>query len=392
MSSILFVDDEIPVLHSLARAFFDADYVIITADSAAKALRLMETQEIDIVVSDIRMPVMDGYAFLSQVKQKYPKTLRVMMSAYCDEQDTIRALTGNIVKHYILKPWSNDELLSCIDRLVATQRMLNSPELLKLFNGIDEFPTISESYHRIQALIYENASIKRIANEIEKDFAISTKLLHIVNSAFFGVKTGSIHQAAKVLGLQNISSVLRTTVVMNTIGFFRIAKPDYEMLWTHALATNTILSFIYKTFLHKKLPETAMTAGLLHNIGFFALAQLVSSEVMNLTRQHNPEDKNLLVLEKQYLSLTHQEVGGYLLSWWDLPFPIVESALFHHQPFEPSIVNTELVKAVHIAQNYAWEAVQRQSVTPFFAEAFEALGINKEEFEARFMDVNLLNG
>ena len=84
--------------------------------------------------------------------------------------------------------------------------------------------------------------------------------------------------------------------------------------------------------MHKKLPEMSLSAGLLHNIGFFASAQFfrINDIALMNPKDSEPVDKNLFDLEREFMGVTHQEIGAYLLGWWDLPFPIVEAALFHH--------------------------------------------------------------
>lgn len=390
MNRILLVDDEAQIINSLQRAFFDTDYEIFTADNAAAALELLETQDIELIISDIRMPMMDGYEFLKQVKKKYPKILRVIMSAYFDEQVIIEALTDNVAKHYILKPWETSALLNCIDKLLETQRKLDAIKLLTLFNNIGDFPTIQTSYRRIHGLIDNDASMITIANEIEKDFAISTKLLQVVNSAFFGVKTGSIHHATKILGLQNITNLVLTTSIINAVRVFHLSKDLYELFWNHALITSGILSFIYSKFLAKKLPDAALSAGLLHNIGIFAEAKLLKDQAGAIYSKATPQLLNLLDIERDLMTVTHQDIGGYLLNWWDLPFPIIEAALFHHTPFDSAVVNTELVQSVHIAQYLAWSVLKKQPLTPFFPETYDALGIDQEQLMRCIAEENWL--
>ncbi|MEL7657455.1 MAG: HDOD domain-containing protein, partial [Bacillota bacterium] len=91
---------------------------------------------------------------------------------------------------------------------------------------------------------------------------------------------------------------------------------------------------------------------------------------------------NMLDMERGAFHVTHQEAGGYLVSWWNLPFPIVEAALYHHNPLDKHILNKEVVWAVHIAQHYAWKLTKQPVVTEFYPQTFENLGIPITNFEA----------
>lgn len=381
MKKILIVDDEVQILKALSRAFFDTEYDIYTAQSGEEALEILENTEVNLVISDMKMPFMDGYELLSKVKEKYPRTIRIILSGYTEEKTIIKAIIKNIAKVYIFKPWNNDDLIHCVEQLFYVENLLNSNNLLVLINNLDSIPTTPLNHQNILSLIESDEDIKTISDEIEKDLAISTNLLHVANSALYGVKTGSVKQAVTYLGLQNTKLLITSTSILNSISSYNY-NSTFEKLWNHSLLTNKILSLIYEKFLKKKLPETSLSAGLLHNVGFLAMKH-------ELVNQYNSEDKNsnnLLCLEKNEFGFTHQEVGGYLLSWWELPFPIVEAALFHHCPLDDAIVNKELVLAVHIAQKYAWEMVKEEIKTPFYPETFKALNIEQKEFEKKIQD------
>jgi HD-like signal output (HDOD) protein len=392
MKKILIVDDEVQILKSLSRAFFDTDYEIMTAESGSTALELLESTEVDLVISDMRMPLMDGYELLSRVKERYPNIIRIILSGYAEEATIFKAILHNVAKFYILKPWNNDKLLQYISQIFETEELLKSKDLLLLINNIEKLPTIETSYQRILNMIEKDEDTGFISSEIEKDFAISTKLLQIANSAYYGVQTGSVKHATVYLGLQNLKSLIYSTSIISA--FRCTSMKDQQCvkdLWIHALLTNKILHYIYEVFLGKKLPEAASSAGLLHNIGALLLMQNYFAEYVSMISEARIECINLLGLEKDAFQITHQEAGGYLVSWWELPFPIVEAALFHHRPLDPCIMNREVVSAVHLAQHFAWHKMDIQIVSEFYPEVYESLGIPAEEFEKSVMANNWLS-
>jgi len=146
MKRILFVDDEVQILKSLTRLFIDTDYDVLTAESGAEALKVLENEEVNLVVSDMRMPNMDGYQLLCKVREKYPKILRVILSGYADEKIVFKALQQNISKLYLFKPWNNDLLLKLVEQIFETEDLLSNSDLLLLINNIEELPTIASSF------------------------------------------------------------------------------------------------------------------------------------------------------------------------------------------------------------------------------------------------------
>jgi len=111
MKKILIVDDEVQILKAMSRLFMEKDYEIYTAENGMSALTLLANTEIDLIISDMRMPLMNGNELLSTVKEKYPKIIRIILSGYADEKSMFKALLHNVAKLYIFKPWKNAELL-----------------------------------------------------------------------------------------------------------------------------------------------------------------------------------------------------------------------------------------------------------------------------------------
>lgn len=128
---ILCVDDEMNVLRSLERIFLDQeDYEVVTAISGAEALNIMENQgPFRIVISDYRMPVMNGLDFLRAVQERWPDTVRIVLSGYADSADIKAALNDGLVYTLLTKPWNAEELLATIDRAVEICNLCNKDSL-----------------------------------------------------------------------------------------------------------------------------------------------------------------------------------------------------------------------------------------------------------------------
>lgn len=383
MRRILIVDHDIKILNVMSKAFHAADYEVVTADSGFSALEILEIADIDLVISDLRLPLMDGYELLSKIKELHPDVIRIIMSSYIEESSVFKAIVQNLARFYILKPWNSEKLLEYISQIFETEDILKSNDLLLLINSVEKLPTIETSYQKILSMIERDVNTGQIAAEIEKDFAISSRLLQIANSAYYGLRTGSIKHATVYLGLQNLKSLIYSTSILNS--YRSGSEHDQQRvqnLWTHALLTSKLLHYIYEVFLNKKLPETAYSAGLLHNVGTLILIQSRFEDYAKAVDEASPKSRNMLELERDAFRVTHQEAGGYLISWWKLPFPIVEAALYHHNPLDPAVLNKEIVAAVHLAQHYAWKLTKQPVVTEFYPETFHMLGIPVDTFEA----------
>mgnify|MGYP001100240485 CR=1 FL=1 len=383
MKKILIVDDEVQILKSLARLFVDTDYAVVIADSGSLGLEKLEEDEFDLVISDMRMPKMDGYTFLSQVKAKYPKVLRIILSGYADEKIVFKALQNNIAKLYLYKPWNNETFLSMIKQLFETEALLLEKNLLEVFNNSGELPSLRVSYMKIINLIENDADFPEITKEIERDISIASKLLHIVNSAFYGLRTGSVKQACVFIGVKNIRSLVLSTSIIDSFGEDKRIEPHITKEWNFAFLTNRILTCIYERILGKKIPDEANSAGLLHNIGTVFMLSQFKEEYLALMMDSLTDGRDLEEIERQKYNVSHQEIGAYLLSWWELPYPIIEGALYHHNPLDERIVNKEIVAAIHLSQYTAREIIGTTKNSTFFPEVYAILGIDEADFKLR---------
>ena len=151
------------------------------------------------------------------------------------------------------------------------------------------------------------------------------------------------------IGLNNLSNIILAT------SFFSGSDEDVETInnmWQHSITTNKLTLEIYDKLLNKKMPALYSSAGLLHDIGKVILHIYYKDEYKKILKEFNDEN-TLVSLEKEYCNVTHQDIGAYLLNWWELPYSYVEAAMFHHRPFDERVVNKELVSVIHIANHYS---------------------------------------
>ena len=109
--TILCVDDEPNILAALKRLFRPAGYRILTADSGPAGLLLLEAEPVNLVISDMRMPEMDGAHFLEQVRARWPDTVRLLLTGHADVGAIIEAINRGEIYRYITKPWDDNDIL-----------------------------------------------------------------------------------------------------------------------------------------------------------------------------------------------------------------------------------------------------------------------------------------
>ncbi|MDR3563585.1 MAG: HDOD domain-containing protein [Negativicutes bacterium] len=375
---ILFVDDERAILKSVERLFYDSEYQVTTASSGHAGLEVLAEDEFDIVVSDNRMPLMDGQQFLRQVKTLYPQTTRIMLSGYVEEKAIFDSIVDGSCNMYLLKPWKGEELRGKLKRIMESRKVFSRKGIIAIANQLDNLSVAPKLHKNLNTLIENGVDIESVAAFIETDPMVAVAILRIVNSAFEHIETGSLIKAVTYLGLNTTKTIALSCKLFDSTD--KTTLPfDTEMLAAHAQRSNAILTRIYSDLLEKELPADFQTAGLLSNLGLLLYLHYFPEKYEQvIIDQDNGLKKTLFQHEKAVLGVTHQEIGGYLMHWWGLPYPIVESALFHHEPLQDSIINQELVAAVHVANYLAW-----QPLNPDLAEletgVFQVLGIAQED-------------
>ena len=380
--SVLFVDDERSILKSLERLFFDSDIDALFADSGAEGLKILGNQPIDIVVSDMKMPEMDGHQFLRQVKKSFPGTTRIILSGYANENELFESIIDGSNSLYLLKPWKGEELKTTIEHIFAARDLYRNLSILEFANKLENLSMIPGIYNSVSNLIEQDADISAIANVIEGDPTVTASVLRVVNSAFYNIKTASITQAITFLGLPVVKSIVLSCGLLQSV---RIHFPPFNLqrLARHATRTNMLVSAIYAKVYGSAMPDSIATAGLLHNIGFVLFLHYFPEKYKLILQEYlNLEGQELLpVLEKERIGVTHAELGGYLLDWWALPYSIVECALFHNTPLHGSVINHQPVMAVHLASYYAWQSILPRLPRTLEQGVFEKIGMNQQQFE-----------
>lgn len=204
-------------------------------------------------------------------------------------------------------------------------------------------------------------SAEELGRAIATDPALASKVLKLVNSAFYGFpgRISTITQAIVILGFSTIRNVVLTTSVLKVFGNSGNSGFDVEYFWEHSLLTGAVAKSLA---LERDLPFTEETfiAGLLHDMGRMVLSQRLAPEFEKVAAFKEKSGVSLLEAEKTVLGLTHGEVGGWLARKWNLPRPFVDVMRYHHFPLEapapegPSNQDTgDLIPLVHAADAMA---------------------------------------
>src|SRR3954468_17031197 len=186
-TTVLFVDDEPMVLRGLQRMLrpLADEWEMAFVESGPKALEAMTKTPYSVVVTDMRMPEMNGAQLLGEISQKYPKSVRIILSGHADKNLIVQCV--GTAHQFLAKPCEPDSLKAAVRRASQFEQSVNSDILKELIAQMETLPSMPELFHRItQKLRDEKCSLDDVGELIATDMGMTAKLLKLVNSAFFG--------------------------------------------------------------------------------------------------------------------------------------------------------------------------------------------------------------
>jgi CheY-like chemotaxis protein len=198
MKRVLFVDDDTALLDGL-RARLHAlrsQWEMVFVENGPRAVAELEQRPVDVIVADVRMPTMDGVELLEIVRDRWPHTIRIVLSGCAEEGQSGRLLS--VVHQYISKPCKVDQLESAIGRCMQLRDVLNQPPLQALVGRTAHLPAMPRTCTSLRtAMADPDVSAREVARIIHEDSAVAAKVLQLVNSAFFRLarRITSIEQA-----------------------------------------------------------------------------------------------------------------------------------------------------------------------------------------------------
>jgi putative nucleotidyltransferase with HDIG domain len=350
---VMFVDDESRILQGLQRMLrplrdeWDMQFV----DSGEAALRAMAASPVDVVVSDMRMPLMSGAELLTRVMRDHPATVRLILSGQA-EKELVHKTVGP-THQYLSKPCDAETLKATVDRAAKLRRLLSDDRLRLLTAQLNHLPSLPSLYLKLVELLQcPGSTLAAVGELVATDLGMSMKILQLVNSAFFGLRrtVSSPVEAVNLLGIETIQSLVLSSQVFSRIEDAQVAEFALDALWDHSLAVSVLAKRIAQAEgLEKPQVEAAFMAAMMHDVGRVVLATNLPREYAAVMKMAKDQRRPLIACEREVLGATHAEVGAYLLGLWGISEPIVEAVAHHHAPRDVPTRIFSPVTAVHVA-------------------------------------------
>jgi len=343
---ILFVDDDPQLLSGLGKAMrkHRHRWTMVFAESGEAALAEIRREPFDVVVSDMRMPVMDGAELLAQIREQDPTTIRMILSGFSDRNAIVRAQP--VAHQFFNKPCQISDLSMAIDRACELREIFGRPALRAVIGALGPLSAAPRAYHELAAMVGRaEPCVEEIAQVIECDPGLCERVLQVASSPSFGVEheVRSVGEAVSCLGVETVVGLALAAHAFALGGARTLPALSLPELEYHSLAIARAARDRATT---NEAASDAFIAGLVHDIGKLVIAvALPEAHAAIVGRLRQPGEPRRAV-EIAVLGTSHAEIGAYLLGLWGLPLPIID-AITHHD--DESIAATPVLVALRDA-------------------------------------------
>ena len=355
--AILFVDDDANVLRGLRRMLRSQrdNWEMTFAESGAAALEEMEKRAYDVVVTDMRMPEMDGAELLSIVRKRFPASVRIILSGYAAEESVLR--TVGPAHRYLTKPCPHTALIETITRALGLRKYLANEQMREFVASLHSLPTPPEIMTELlQELRSKSATTNSIAEILSRDVAMTVKTMKLVNSSFFALpsRVADLNQAVRLLGVDTIRALaLIAGIYSQFSGDERTAKTIWR-LGERSMGIGVVAKAIAeKEHLDLQQIQEVLSAGVLSHVGILVLIANFPDEFDNAMDMVDRGKLQIFQAERTVFGASHAELGAYLLGLWGFVDTIIEGVAFHHEPSKYQGTQNQIVGIVHCAQAFA---------------------------------------
>jgi HD-like signal output (HDOD) protein len=377
---ILIADADVKAWDELRQALGES-WTVIGATTCGGAQTEVDKGPFNVVIANHDLLEKGGGELLNHIRVSHPRIIRFVAVAQGMKEKGVCELAGG---HQLLAvPFDPATVKSAIERAVEANYGM-SGSMRELVGRVRAFPTIPSVYLEVvNALKNPNATTADIGAIIAKDMAMTTKLVQVLNSAYYGLPRTITDptEAVGILGFETVKSLILTIKLLSQ---YDNVKPVYfsiDSIWRHSTnvaRTARILALLETG--DTAYSSTAYTAGLMHDLGKVILAANFDSQYHGAhalaRKQHIP----LWEVEKEIFGASHGEMGAYLLNLWGLSAEVVQVAALHHHPAHAEDKAFSALTAVHAANALEYEgAAETDGLPAPVADMayLQALGLEK---------------
>lgn len=362
MHNILFVDDESVLLEFYKSYFnFRAGWNAFLCSDPLSVHEILKKEQIDVIVSDLNMPSMNGAELLSSVAENFPWVIRIVITSETNSHLSLQAI--KYAHRCLKKPVNMAEIESEIENTFFIYKSEVSRIVRTILTGLDSIPVMPKVYSELISEIKkgEEASLHRIGNLIAEDPGMSMNVLRVVNSPYFGseLSINKPEHAVTMLGLDIVKNLILTAELINLFPLSPANSAIVDDIIHHSTLCSCLMTQIFKYEetkgrVSKEDVEIAGSIGMFHDVGKIILASEFPELYQRVYALHYNSEETFNTIEWRLLGVSHAEVGAYLLSLWGLSSKVSKTIAKHCNASNEIKKRDVFIRAIYYTNHIAF--------------------------------------
>jgi response regulator RpfG family c-di-GMP phosphodiesterase len=356
--SIIFVDDDPNVLSGLRRRVRAKrpNWRLQFCDNGEEVLNLLQARHsVDVIVSDMRMPVMDGAELFRKVSRLYPEIGRILLSGYADGHANL--LGTSATHHFLMKPCDDQSIINAIERALILRSYLRDPYLLGVMSCLPGHYLWPTAFRDLQTTLYHEGPVSEqnlahyamdhrdCVTFIER-YARREELL-VENSP------ATLHHLFEILGVESVKALALLFEIYGN-GDIKAAENDPEL--TRALIMAEIAARLgrYENSEFENI-DASRAAALLSHVGSKLIETVLPNQSMTARHIADKNQCDIISAEIDVMGISHAGLSACMAALWSFKHEIIEDIAFHHRPESAPTGRSSTLAMVYAAQHFARE-------------------------------------
>ena len=333
----------------------NSEWNIITAPNQDSARQLAEQTPFNVVITDASKAGEESVPLLQSLSKRNPNQ---MMLILCNDSDVDWVSRNPGIAHqYLSNACSPEELRERVTRCLNLHSLLNGDSPHFCGGSRDILPSVPTTFVKLEEMLQsETSSIAEIADLISSDVALAAKVLHLVNTAFYGLArtVESVQDAIGLLGVETIKALTLTESVFSNYDVRDVAGISVQTIHDGCIRVGQTSQDISR-FLSLDSHDSAHAffAGLLHEVGLLLMLAHFPRQLETAIKIAQDEKTTIHHAEDLSFGINHSLIGGHLLALWRFPFGVVDAVAHYHAPLSSPTRERCALTAVHIAYELA---------------------------------------
>ncbi len=360
MKRLLVVDEDqaAPLYLRGLLADLSAEWEVVGVTTPDAAMAAWEQKPFDLAVVNSHLSGSGGLGLLAEIKTRFPASIRIATSDAAHQTLIMRAL--EVAHQFLPKPIAAHALKAALLRTGSLKDQAMTDAIKRVIADLRTLPSLPTLYQELVAdLQSPSTSVDSAARIIAKDMAMVSKVLQVVNSAYFGLRRtiSSPAHAIALLGIDTVKSLVLSLQVFSQFQQTTALPVSIDTLWKHGMATgSTARAIAAQEGVGALGLEGAFIAGLVHDLGVLVLGTNFPEHYAGALRLSREKQIPHWEAELETFGASHGDIGGYLLGLWGLNDSVVDAVAGHHRPSTKPGSGFSVLAAVHAANAFDEEA------------------------------------